>query len=55
VSLHRGNHYKPVRHLATAGDTLPAANFKGVVAAAKEIRGKFRSPFGFCGPRRAKA
>jgi hypothetical protein len=54
MSQHKGNHVKVVRYLGTAGDALPAANYKGVIAQAKELRGKFRSPFGFCGPRRTK-
>ena len=53
MSLHRGNHVKPVRYIATAGEN-PGTNVKGVMAAAKAIREKYRSPFGFCGPRRTK-
>lgn len=54
MSQHKGNHVKVTRHLGTAGEALPAANYKGVIAAAKAIKDKFRSPFGFCGPRRTK-
>lgn len=50
VSLHKGNHVKMVSYIGRLGEN-PDTNVKGVIAAAKAIRNKHRSPFGFCGPR----
>lgn len=33
---------------------LPAVDVKGINKEADAIRKKFRSPFGFCGPKRSK-
>ncbi len=30
---------------------LPSTDVRGVIKAARELRDKYRSPFGFCGPR----
>lgn len=53
MSLHKGNHVKPVRHIGTVGEA-PDTNVRGVIAAAKAIRAKHRSPFGFCGNKLSK-
>lgn len=53
MSQHKGNHVKHTRYLGTLGET-PGANLKGITAEAARIKDKFRSPFGFCGPRRSK-
>jgi hypothetical protein len=50
--LHKGNHVKPVRYIGTIGEE-PDTNVRGAIAAAKALRDKHRSPFGFCGPRRS--
>lgn len=53
MSQHKGNHVKLVRFVGTAGE-MPDTNVRGVIAAAESIKDKFRSPFGFCGPKRSK-
>lgn len=53
MSLHKGNHVKPVRYIGHAGEA-PDTNVRGVIAAAKAIRAKHRSPFGFCGSKLSK-
>ena len=50
MSQHKGNHVKMVSYIGRLGEN-PSTNVKGVIAAAKAIRDKHRSPFGFCGPR----
>lgn len=40
------------RESSLVGGEQPNHNFKGIVAQAKALRGKYRSPIGFCGPRR---
>ena len=52
MSQHKGNHIKHTRHASQVGE-MPNANLKGVIAAAESIKDKFRSPFGFCGPKRS--
>lgn len=37
-----------------SGGEQPAGNVKGITKEADAIKNKFRSPFGFCGPRRTK-
>jgi hypothetical protein len=53
MSLHKGNHVKPVRYVGTAGE-MPDTNVRGVIAAARAIRNRHRSPFGFCSIRLSK-
>lgn len=53
MSQHKGNHVKHTKYLGTLGEML-AADTRGIIAAAKTIRAKHRSPFGFCGPKRIK-
>lgn len=53
MSQHKGNHVKHTKYLGTLGEP-PASELRGISAAAKAIRAKHRSPFGFCGPRRTK-
>lgn len=33
---------------------LPVADVRGITKQAEAIRNKYRSPFGFCGPRRTR-
>ena len=35
-----------------SGGELPNTNVRGITKEAASVREKFRSPFGFCGPRR---
>jgi hypothetical protein len=37
------------------GGELPATNVKGINKEAEALRNKFRSPFGFCGPMKARS